>query len=141
MRNLVMKLALFGAAALIGNALVAEEPKKAARDLTHEDIAKLMKDIHRGSKSPYALTSAELKKDKPDWDLLAKETRSFAEMGAAFKRAPLGYTSPAKYIRSAEALTKATAEKDKMAATTAFTGLTQSCGSCHYGGVKVMLKE
>jgi hypothetical protein len=142
MRKFVMALALFGAAVLAAGALVADEKKADDKDakLTKKDLAKLMKDTHRGEKAPYTRVEAELKKDSPDWDVMMKETKAFTEMSAAFKKAELAYTSPAKYIKSAESLTKATADKDKKAATEAFTGLTQSCGSCHYGGAKAMLK-
>jgi hypothetical protein len=135
-----MAIALFGAAALVANGLSADEPKKEEPKFTKKDIGKMMKEIHRGEKAAYTRVSAELKKDTPDWDVITKETKSFAEMSAAFKKAPLGWTSPAKYISSAEALAKAASEKDKKAADTAFVGLTNSCSSCHYGGANAMLK-
>jgi cytochrome c556 len=140
MRQYVLAITLFGMAVLITNALSADEPKKEESKLAKKDIGKMMADIHRGEKSSYSRVNAELKKDSPDWDVIAKETKSFAEMSAAFKKAPLGYTSPAKYISSAESLAKAASEKDKKAADTAFVGLTNSCNSCHYGGAKAMLK-
>jgi hypothetical protein len=61
-------------------------------------------------------------------------------MGAVLKASRMGYPSPAKYIAGAEALGKATTGKDKKAATEAFNGLTASCGACHYGGARAMLK-
>lgn len=140
MRRYVLAIALFGMAVLTTNALSAAEPKKEGKRPTSKEIGKLMADIHRGEKSSYSRVNAELKKDAPDWDVIAKETKSFAEMSAAFKKAPLGYTSPAKYISSAESLAKAASEKDKKAAANAFVGLTNSCNSCHYGGAKAMLK-
>ena len=42
-----------------------------------------------------------------------------------------GLFAPKGYIASASALTKAAGEKDKKAATAAFTGLTKSCAACH----------
>src|SRR5689334_18804568 len=140
MRRYVLVLVLFGAAMLVANGLSADEPKKEEKRPTGKEIGKLMADIHRGEKSSYSRVNAELKKDTPDWGVIAKETKSFSQMSEAFKKAPLGYTSPAKYISSAESLAKAASEKDKKAATTAFVGLTNSCGSCHYGGARTMLK-
>lgn len=141
MRRYVLAIALFGAVALVASGLSADEPKKKDESKSSKkDIGKLMKDIHRGEKSVYFRVNVELKKDAPDWDVVAKGTKSFAEMSAAFKKAELGYTSPEKYISSAEALTKAAGEKDKKAVGVAFVGLTNSCSSCHYGGARAMLK-
>jgi hypothetical protein len=133
MRRIVLVLALFSAAAL-----TADEPKKDVK-VTKKDVAKMMKETHRGEKAPYTRTAAELKKDTPDWDQIAKDAKAFTEMGAALKSAGL-YTSKEQYVNSSAALVKATGDKDKKAANEAFTGLTMSCGSCHYGGARAMLK-
>ena len=141
MRRLIVLMALFGAAALAVGSLTADEPKKDdPKKLTTKDIAKMMKETHRGEKSTYSRTQTELKKDSPDWEQIAKDVKTFTEMGAALKASRMDYTSPAKYISGAEALGKATKGKDKKAATEAFTGLTASCGGCHYGGARAMLK-
>ena len=141
MRRLFVLVALFGAAALTVSSLTADEPKKAdPKGPTAKEIATMMKAVHRGEKSAYSRTQAELKKDTPDWDQIAKDVETFTEMGAALKGPRTDYTSPAKYLASTEALATATKDKDKKAATDAFTGLTASCGSCHYGGARAMLK-
>jgi hypothetical protein len=137
MRRFVMAVALFGAAALAAGGLAADEPKKAEKNEpkgAKKDIGKMMKERHHGEKSAQVRTAAELKKDAPDWDEIAKNAKAFTEMGAAFKGADLGYASPKEYITSAAALTKAVSEKDKKTATEAFTGLTKSCSACHYYG-------
>ena len=134
MRRYVLALALFGAAALVASSLAADEPKKDAKALTKKDIGKLMKETHHGDKSAHARTVAELKKDTPDWEQLAKDAKAFVTMSEAFKGVRFDYTSPTKYIESSTALTKATAAKDKKAANDAFTGLTKSCSSCHFYG-------
>ena len=135
MRRYVLALALFGAAALVAGSLAADEPKKDEKKdtkaLTKKDIGKLMKETHDGDKSPHARVAAELKKDAPNWEQLVKDAKSFTAMGEAFKNMEPGYTSPAKYIESSTAFTKATGAKDKKAATAAFTGLTGSCIACH----------
>ena len=139
MRRTVLALTLFTAAAL-----TAEEPKKdekADAKAAIKNLGKLMKAVHQGEKSPHVRTEAELKKDAPDWEQLAKDAKAFAEMGAAFKGVNLRYSSPEKYLTSSAALTKAAGAKDKTAATEAFTGLTKSCVSCHtYGGVGGAIK-
>ena len=129
----VVILAMFGAAAF-----AADEPKKA---LTKKEVGKMMKDVHKGAKSPHVNVDAELKKDEPDWDVIAKGAKSFNEMSAAFARVDLGYSSPAKYNAAAKALTKAAGDKDKKAATEAVASMNKSCSSCHsYGGAGGALK-
>lgn len=140
MRRFCVLVVLFAAAAFTVSSLTADEPKKEdAKKLSSEEIAKMMKNVHRGEKSAYSRTQAELKKDTPDWDQIAKGVKDFSDMGAALK-GNVAYTSPAKYIASTEALAKAAKDKDKKAATEAFAGLTNSCGACHYGGARAMLK-
>jgi hypothetical protein len=134
MRRVLIAAALFGAAALATGALTADEPKKDAK-ATKKDIGKLMKETHKGEKSAHVRVEAELKKDSPDWEQVAKGTKSFAEMGDALTAAALPYVSPEKYVTSTKALTKAAGEKDKKAAAEAFTALTKSCSACHtYAG-------
>ena len=111
MRRTVLALTLFTAAAL-----TAEEPKKdekADAKAAIKNLGKLMKAVHQGEKSPHVRTEAELKKDAPDWEQLAKDAKAFAEMGAAFKGVNLRYSSPEKYLTSSAALTKAAAAEDK----------------------------
>jgi cytochrome c556 len=121
MRRCVLLLALFGGAAL------AAEPKA--------DVGKLMKAAHGGDKSPHARVTAELKKDAPEWAQLAKDAKAFTEMGAALKDARgYSYASPAKYVESAAALSKAAGDKDRPAAVAAFAALNKSCAACHIYG-------
>ena len=108
MRRYVVALALFGAAVLASSTLTAEEPKKDekkdAKTLRRRTFGKLMKETHRGDKSPHARIVAELKKDAPDWEQLAKDAKAFAAMGEAFKGVRLDYSSPAGYIESTHSL-------------------------------------
>src|SRR5262245_49338254 len=107
MRRYVLALVLFSAAALVAGSLAADEPKKDTK-LTTKDIGKLMKETHQGDKSPHARVVAELKKDAPDWEQLAKDAKSFTAMSEAFKNARLDYKSPTGYTESSTAFTKAT---------------------------------
>ena len=142
MRRVVFAAALFGAAVLAASGLTADEPKKdekkAEAKLTKKELGKMMKDTHHGEKSPHARTAAELKKDSPDWEQITKDVKAFAAMGETLKSNNYtagAYTSPVKYNASTAALGKAAGDKDKKAATEAFTGLTKSCTVCHnYGG-------
>ena len=144
MSRYVLALALFCAAALAATGLTAEEPRKVpkagAKKLSKLEIRQMMKETHHGPKTPDARIVAELKKDSPDWEQIAKDAKAFTAMGQALEvNGPFGLPSlrdeglfaPKNYIASASALTKAAGEKDKKAATAAFTGLTKSCAACH----------
>ena len=141
MRRFVTAIALFSAAVLAANALSADEPKKAeSKKLTQKEFSAIMKAAHRGEKSPHTRVVAELKKDAPDWEQLAKDAKAFDDVGKAFKGVKLDYVSPAKYLEGSAALTKAVGDKDKKAAGEAFIKLTNSCGACHsYGGPALAL--
>jgi hypothetical protein len=99
-----------------------------------EQVKEMMTKLHKGDKAPLARTRAELDKDKPDWDQLAKDAKAFGEMSELLKKNREGYRSPEKYISSVAALAKAAQDKDHKAAATAFAGLSQSCVSCHFYG-------
>jgi hypothetical protein len=135
-RNGMIAGVAFVAAALFAvGALNADEPKKddkAAKRATKEQLKDMMTKLHKGEKAPLARTAAEVKKDAPDWDQLAKDAKGFTEMGAVLKGS-VGYTDPTRYISGAAALTKAVGEKDKKASAVAFTAFRQSCSACHYG--------
>ena len=133
MKRIVFAVALFGAALLAAASVTADEPTKAAAKVTNKELAKLMKETHTGAKSPHARTLDQLSKETPDWEQVSKDAKAFVAMGEAFKKADLGYTSPAKYTTSAAALSKAARAKDKKAANEAFGSLSKSCASCHYG--------
>jgi hypothetical protein len=127
---MLMMAALVCAALMMARGLTADEPTK-----PKDEVKEMMVKVHRGEKSALGRTTAELKKEKPDWELLAKDAKEFAAMGEKLK-GTAAYTSPAKYISRAAALDKAVGEKDQKAATEAFTGLNTSCSSCHYGKPK-----
>ena len=138
-RNWIVVATAFACAALLtANGFTAEEPKKddkAPTKVTKDEVKEKMIKVHRGEKSPLGRTTAELKKETPDWEQLAKDVKDFAGMGKSLAGAGL-YTDPARYIASTTTLSKAIGEKDKKAATEAFTGLGKSCSSCHYGKPK-----
>lgn len=138
MQRFVIATALFCVTVLASSALTADEPKKDEKKdekTARKEIAKLMKDTHRGEKSPHMRAEAELKKDAPDWTEIAKSAKAFTDMGAAFKAVRFDYSSPERYIESASSLSKAADNKDKKAATEAFSALKRTCAACHpYGG-------
>jgi hypothetical protein len=133
MRRYVLVLALSGAAVVIAGSLLADEPRKGEKkELTKKDVAEMMKATHKGDKTPHARTAAELQKETPDWDQLAKDAKAFTEMGKVLGGVNyFYYHEDDRYAKSATALSKATGEKDKKAANVAFTALTKSCVACH----------
>jgi hypothetical protein len=131
-RNWVVAGAAFACAALLtASGLMAEEPK-APKKVPKDAIKEMMTKVHHGDKSPLARTAAEVKKDAPDWDQLAKDAKELTAMADMLKGAGL-YTDPDKYIAGTTALTKAIGEKDAKAAAVAFNGVSRSCSACHYG--------
>ena len=123
-------------ALLAGGGTAAEEPKKddkAPAKVSKEKVKEMMIAAHRGEKSPLVRTKAELKKDAPDWDQLAKDAKVFAEMGEVLKTGASPYTNPKGYIEAGAALGKAVGEKDAKASGEAVGKLGTSCGACHYG--------
>ena len=98
-----------------------------------EQVPKLMTALHKGDKAPLARTRAEIEKETPDWEQLAKDAKAFSELSELLKSIGSDrYRSPEKYISSVAALTKAAKDKDHKAAKTAFAGLSASCVSCHF---------
>jgi hypothetical protein len=106
-------------------------PDTPVKKVTREQVKEMMTQVHKGEKSPLARTRAEVQKEAPDWEALAKDARSFTSMGELLKIGASPYTSPKIYIDGAAALTKAVKDKDQKAASTAFTKLSLSCVACH----------
>ncbi|MDB5311262.1 MAG: hypothetical protein JWO38_5464 [Gemmataceae bacterium] len=112
--------------------LAACGPKPEKKPATKDQITEMMKKAHEGENAPFTRVRAELKKDAPDWETLAKDAKVFTDLGNVLGDENY-HSSPAKYIAAAAGLTKAAKEKDKPAATAAFAKLSKSCSSCHYG--------
>jgi hypothetical protein len=123
-------------AVLAVGGLWADEPKKddkTPKPATKEQVHEMMKKLHKGEKSALTRTKEELKKDKPDWEQLAKDAKGFVEMGEMLNTRPPNYTNPKGYIDGAAALAKAFGAKDKDASGKALAAFSQSCSACHYG--------
>jgi len=133
MHRIPLIAAATAAGLLAVGTLLAEEPKKADKPKTKEQVKEMMTKLHKGEKSALARTRAELEKDQPDWEQLAKDAKAFAEMGDVLKVSASPYTNPTGYIDGAAALAKASAAKDKAEAGKAMTAFGRSCSACHYG--------
>ena len=104
-----------------------------------QQLHETMKRVHDGKDSPLWTTRMELKKDAPNWELLTKNAKAFAEMAEVIRPAleTMTYTSRSRYwysmryIDDTEALGKAIQMEDKQAATVALGHTMNSCGNCH----------
>jgi len=98
-------------------------------------VEKMMKAAHKGEKdvrdAPLEIVQDEVKKDNPDWDLLAKNTKPLAELGSMIKDKRNYISDPRPYIAAVNALTVATNDKDVQQAREAVKGLMNSCAKCH----------
>lgn len=130
-------VAVFAAFLAVGG-LFADEPKKPTR----EDIEKKMIEVHKGGKSPlYRIEDEITDRFVPDWDQVAKDTKSLQEMADLLKARQREVTvGEDRYAEAVAALRKAAeagqANKDNALkdATVALKSLRASCGVCHYGG-------
>src|SRR5688500_5032213 len=97
--GMIAGVALVAAALFAAGGLTADEPKKddkAPKRATKEQLHEMMKKLHKGEKAPLARVAAEVKKDSPDWEQLAKDAKGFTEMGDMLK-GNVGYTDPTRY--------------------------------------------
>ena len=98
-------------------------------------IEKMMKATHKGEKdvrdAPLEIVQDEVKKDSPDWALLAKNTKPLVELAGMIKDKRDYKSDPRPYIAAVKALTAATNDKDVEKARAAVSGLMNSCASCH----------
>jgi len=106
-----------------------------SKEKEESKIEKMMKATHKGEKdvrdAPLEIVQDEVKKDNPDWELLAKNTKPLAELAGMIKD-KRNYTSdPRPYIAAVKALTAATNAKDVEQARAAVKGLMNSCAKCH----------
>jgi hypothetical protein len=144
MRRLLLLASVGGAVVVTAGWLAAcgelPETRAVPKAVTVKDVEAMMKKVHAGKDAPLARTRAELKKDAPNWEVLAKDAKAFTEMGGLMRRAyPMTYTARSpywyavEYAERGEALVKAAKGNDRPAATAAFAGLSKSCSACHYG--------
>ena len=129
---LVAVAALFAAGALWADEPKKDDktPKRPAEEVLKQ-LQEMMTKLHKGEKAPLARVAAEVKKDTPDWEQLAKDARGFVEMGKALDES--GHYGRSDYIGGAAALAKAIEKKDREASAKAFTAFRRSCSACHYG--------
>ena len=104
----------------------------AAKDKEKEDpVQKMMEAAHKGEKSPLSIVKAQVALDRPDWELLATNTRPLAELAAVIKDNQTYTSRPGPYVAAVKALTTAAAQQDVALARDAVVGLDRSCAGCH----------
>ncbi len=133
--NMVVVGSLLAAMVVAVFATSGESKGGDSKEKEESKVEKMMKAAHKGEKdlrdAPLEIVQDEVKKDKPDWDLLAKNTKPLAELAGMIKD-KRNYTSdPRPYIAAVKALTVATNAKDVGQARAAVKGLMNSCAKCH----------
>ena len=98
-------------------------------------VEKMMIEAHKGKEgvrdAPLEIVHDEVKKDNPDWTLLAKNTEPLAKLGSMIKDNRTYTSDPGPYIAAVKALQAATKDKDLKQARAAVGGLMNSCARCH----------
>jgi hypothetical protein len=101
-------------------------------------LRQAMNKIGKGPQSLNTTIERELKSEPPPWETLQPQAKAYADLAAS-----LGQYNPPKgskdswvkrtgeFASAAEALNKAVADKNKMAALTAHAMLADSCQKCH----------
>ena len=111
-----------------------EEEKKPSKEpvaAEKVDVKKLMQAAHKGKDAPLTLIRAEVKKESPDWKLIASKTAPLVKLSGEIKD-NVSYTSrPGPYVAGVKALKAATAKEDTAKARLAVDALMKSCAGCH----------
>jgi hypothetical protein len=101
-------------------------------------IGEVMNKLGKGPNALNATIGKELKTDPPPWDTIGPQAKEYAQLAASLSKydPPKGSKESwtkltGAYAESAAALDSAAVAKDKDAALTAHTKLTQSCMACH----------
>jgi hypothetical protein len=90
-----------------------------------------------GTKSPLEIIQDEIKSAKPDWKLVAMNTKPLAELAEAIKDKRFGYRGPPKpYVEGVALLEIATKSHDLGKGREAMASINQSCANCHRPGAK-----
>jgi cytochrome c556 len=129
-----VKKLTYVAAALAVLAVVA-----VAADPSIKDI---MTKGHSGGDSLLGVIQKQMKSDKPDWDLVNKNTDQLIEFGKVLPKSEYPKTAPngskegwekacKAYIEQVTALDEAAGKKDKEATAAAATKMQTNCGACH----------
>jgi len=101
-----------------------------------KDVEHMMERVHEGKNSPYKSSVAQLKTDKPNWDLLMKnlpDLKKMADLMKNHKSADIKDSSDT-YVEGVQALGEAVGKKNLDGAKAAIKKLENACGDCHYKG-------
>ena len=95
------------------------------------DVKQLMQKAHKGKDSPLAIVQTQVKLDKPDWILLARNTKPLFDLANSIKDNQSYTSQPGPYVNGVKALIAAAKAKDIKKARLAADGLSKSCAGCH----------
>jgi cytochrome c556 len=91
----------------------------------------------KGTLSPLEIVQDEIKSIKPDWKLVAMNTKPLAELAEAIKDKRFGYRGPPKpYVEGVALLQIAARSYDHDKGRQAIASINRSCANCHRPGAK-----
>lgn len=118
-------------------ALVLARSTPASADDSTPSIEDIMKKLH-GKNGSHKLINKALETDPPDWDVIAKHAKIYADLSALLEKDKpekgdeAGFKKLAQaYAKDAKALSDAAQKKDKDKVKTVFGKLKESCETCH----------
>lgn len=117
----------------------AHSTTEAAKDEKKKSVKELMIAAHKapkGKQSPLEIVQVQLKADKPNWKLIATNTKPLQALADAIKDTPvIGYRGPTKpYVNGVTSLQAAAKKQDLKKGRNAMKGIVESCASCHKPG-------
>lgn len=112
----------------------------------HEDerVEKLMERIHEGRRSPYGQLRRIMAGERADWAVVEQAVAAFEPMCRALSESNVEdiRDSADGYIDAVKEMRESVRRRDEAGVRRAFTGLTESCGDCHFdGGVGGKLEQ
>ena len=101
-----------------------------------ERVEELMERTHEGRRSPYGQLKRMMGGEQADWAAVERAVAGFEPMCRALAESKVDDIrgSADGYLDAVKELRQAVGRRDEAGARKAFTGLTESCGDCHFKG-------
>lgn len=105
-------------------------------DREDERVEKLMERTHEGHRSPYSQLQRIMAGERADWAVAERAVTAFEPMRRALAESHVEdiRDSADGYMDAVKEMQDAVGRRDEVGLRRAFTGLTKSCGDCHFDG-------
>jgi len=105
-------------------------------DKEDERVEQLMELIHEGRRSPYGQLRRVVAGEQADWTTVERAVAAFEPMRRALAESKVDdiRDSADGYLDAVQEMRDALGRRDGARFRRAFTGLTESCGDCHFEG-------